>query len=141
MAAILTPPATHHPVRPPRPRLLVVPATTGRAVRPVAVSVPATPSPAMLAGVVAAVLAAAVLALLVSHGAFASLVPAAPGRAGAVATLPADGPSVTVETGDTLWSIARDLQPTGDVRPLVDRLVEVNGSSVIVPGQELVVPQ
>lgn len=140
MAAILTPTA-HHPVPAPRPRLLVVPATPGRGARPVAVSVPAAPSPATLAGVVAAVLAAAVLALLISHGAFASLVPAPAGGSGAVATLPAHGPSVTVEAGDTLWSIARDLQPTGDVRPLVDRLVEVNGSSVILPGQELAVPQ
>ncbi len=27
-----------------------------------------------------------------------------------------------VQPGETLWSIARELQPSGDVRPLVDRL-------------------
>lgn len=45
-----------------------------------------------------------------------------------------------VAPGDTLWSIARSLQPDGDIRPLVDRLVAANGSPVIVPGQELRLP-
>ena len=29
---------------------------------------------------------------------------------------------VIVQPGDTLWSIARRVQPTGDLRPLVDKL-------------------
>ena len=29
---------------------------------------------------------------------------------------------IIVQPGDTLWTIARRVQPTGDVRPLVDRL-------------------
>jgi hypothetical protein len=30
--------------------------------------------------------------------------------------------SYIVQAGDSLWTIARALQPTGDVRPLVDQL-------------------
>lgn len=44
---------------------------------------------------------------------------------------------VVVRPGDTLWSIARSLQPTGDVRPLVDRLAERAGGARLVPGQRL----
>lgn len=41
-----------------------------------------------------------------------------------------------VEPGDSLWSIASRLQPTGDVRPLVDELVARNGGeTTLVPGQ------
>lgn len=42
-----------------------------------------------------------------------------------------------VRSGDTLWSIARRLQPTGDVRPLVDQLAERNGGSALQVGQRL----
>ena len=36
------------------------------------------------------------------------------------------GQVVIVKPGDTLWSIARKMQPTGDVRPLVDRIATLN---------------
>ncbi len=42
--------------------------------------------------------------------------------------------SVVVQPGDSLWVIARRMQPVGDVRPLVDELVARHGSAAIVPG-------
>lgn len=45
-----------------------------------------------------------------------------------------------VQPGDTLWSVARDLDRGGDVRLTVDRLAELNGSSPLVVGQRLVLP-
>jgi len=47
-----------------------------------------------------------------------------------------------VQPGDTMWSVARALQPGGgDLRPLVDALVEANGGSALLRvGQRLTVP-
>jgi Tfp pilus assembly protein FimV len=45
-----------------------------------------------------------------------------------------------VQSGDTLWSIARRLDPSGDPRPLVDALVRLNGGSRLDVGQRLVIP-
>ena len=45
-----------------------------------------------------------------------------------------------VQPGDTLWSIARHLQPQGDVRPLVDQLVDLNGGTDLAVGQRLPIP-
>ncbi len=44
-----------------------------------------------------------------------------------------------VQPGDTLWSIATEVDPTGDVRATVDALAELNGGSSISVGQRLVV--
>ena len=49
-------------------------------------------------------------------------------------------PTVIVEPGDTLWSIAAQVAPGVDVRVVVDRLVALNGTAPIVPGQQLEVP-
>ncbi len=46
-------------------------------------------------------------------------------------------PIHVVQPGDTLWSVARGLQPDGDVRPLVARLRAVSGGGPLVPGQRL----
>lgn len=46
----------------------------------------------------------------------------------------------TVQDGETLWSIAVELQPSGDPRPLVDRLVHLNGGSQLLAGVSIVVP-
>jgi len=52
-----------------------------------------------------------------------------------------DSPAVhVVQPGDTLWSIARDVQPSADVRLTVDRLVALNGGAPLQVGQELVLP-
>jgi Tfp pilus assembly protein FimV len=50
------------------------------------------------------------------------------------------GRVVLVQPGDTLWSIARGLQPTGDVRPLIDRIAELNGGHSLIAGQTLMLP-
>ena len=48
--------------------------------------------------------------------------------------------TVVAEPGDTLWAIARQVEPYGDPRPLVDRLVELNGGADLVAGQVVRVP-
>ena len=55
---------------------------------------------------------------------------------------PAAAPAVAahayvVQPGDTLWSIARQLQPEGDVRPLVDQLSARHGGSALQAGERL----
>jgi hypothetical protein len=45
-----------------------------------------------------------------------------------------------VQPGDSLWSIAVRLDPTGDLRPLVARLATEAGGDTVVPGQHLVLP-
>ena len=46
---------------------------------------------------------------------------------------------MTVQPGDTLWSIAQRAQPNSDPRPVVDHLRKVNhlNSVVLSPGQTL----
>jgi hypothetical protein len=59
---------------------------------------------------------------------------------GAPASAPEGGPvpiSYIVEPGDTLWSIARRVQPVGDPRALVARLEVVAGGAELRPGQVL----
>jgi hypothetical protein len=45
-----------------------------------------------------------------------------------------------VEPGDTLWSIAVRLDPTGDPRPWVAKLESETGGVNVVPGEQLVLP-
>jgi hypothetical protein len=45
-----------------------------------------------------------------------------------------------VGPGDTLWSIARELQPTGDVRPLVDALAAARGGRPLQVGERITLP-
>ena len=56
--------------------------------------------------------------------------------ASAPAAIPARAVYV-VQPGDTLWSIAHKLDPAGDPRETVDRLVGLNGSAALQPGQRL----
>jgi hypothetical protein len=42
--------------------------------------------------------------------------------------------SVTVQPGDTLWSIAHRLAPSADTRQVVDELVSERGGSDLTPG-------
>ena len=61
---------------------------------------------------------------------------------GAPASASEGGPvpiSYVVEPGDTLWSIARQLQPTGDPRALVARIEVIAGGTELRPGQVLTV--
>ena len=45
-----------------------------------------------------------------------------------------------VRPGDTLWTIARRIQPAGDVRPLVDALASQRDGKPLQPGERIVVP-
>ena len=99
---------------------------------------------------VAAVLVAVVVVtvVLLATTAMARLAGGAPSAAGGLpptsaAASSAAGvaaPTVVVQPGDTLWTIADAIAPDTDVRITVDRLIALNGASPITPGQELVVP-
>lgn len=139
MAAIVQPHRLPHPSErraPARPDLRLV--VGGHRARPGSSPV------ALVAFVVVALLVAAVGAVAVGRGALAGFAPepvgatAAPAPGGVAPV--ADAEVVVVQPGDTLWSIARRLDPGGDVRPLVDRLVAANGGTALQPGQQLVVP-
>ncbi|HXQ90810.1 MAG TPA: LysM peptidoglycan-binding domain-containing protein [Acidimicrobiales bacterium] len=45
-----------------------------------------------------------------------------------------------VRPGDTLWSIAVRLDPSGDPRPVVAQLAAQIGSGTVVPGEQLTLP-
>ncbi|HEX2062901.1 MAG TPA: LysM domain-containing protein, partial [Acidimicrobiales bacterium] len=86
-------------------------------------------------------LAVAVLGALVLLGARAALglpeggSPATPGPAPATTPAGAGPPTHVVQPGDTLWTIARTLQPEADVRPLVDRLAAARNGAPLRPGE------
>jgi len=44
---------------------------------------------------------------------------------------------IIVQSGDSLWTVARRLQPQGDLRGLVDRLIERVGSTSVTRGQHI----
>jgi len=64
---------------------------------------------------------------------------ATPGPALAGGSVAHHAPYV-VHPGDTLWSIAVRLDPTGDPRPLVAKLEAEVGGDNVVPGEQLVLP-
>jgi hypothetical protein len=45
-----------------------------------------------------------------------------------------------VRPGDTIWSIAESIHPSGDVRPLVDRLSQEVGNAPLYPGEVIQLP-
>ena len=47
---------------------------------------------------------------------------------------------VIVQSGQTLWSIARAIQPTGDLRPLVAKIKQINGDATLRIGQAIYLP-
>ena len=53
--------------------------------------------------------------------------------------VPATGSVLIVEAGQTYWSIAESLRPTGDIRTTVDALVAGNGGRPLQVGDRLVV--
>ncbi len=53
------------------------------------------------------------------------------------APVPAGTETILVQPGESLWDVARDLQPSGDVRPLVDELAALNGGATLEAGQDL----
>src|SRR5688500_15290730 len=100
---------------------------------------------AVLAVALSLVLLAVVLASL-AGGSDASDVRITPGEAPIVREPSAYGASgqgvpagavYVVQPGDTIWSIAHDLDPSGDARTTVDRIVALNGGAALEPGQRL----
>jgi hypothetical protein len=89
--------------------------------------------------------AVAVLAAVVLIATFLLVSSAVTRIAGGAPSSAAGGPSptsptVVVQPGDTLWSIAAEVAPDTDVRVTVDRLIALNGSSRIEVGQQLELP-
>lgn len=88
-----------------------------------------------VAALTAAVLLGAGAALVVpGEGSLAS--PGAP----AASLVPVARTTYLVQPGDTLWQIARALQPSGDVRPLVQRLAAAHGGAPLRAGERLALP-
>lgn len=46
----------------------------------------------------------------------------------------------TVQVGDSLWSIAQRMDPSGDPRPMVSQLASELGTYSIVPGEQITLP-
>ncbi|MDG2112656.1 MAG: LysM domain-containing protein [Actinomycetota bacterium] len=101
--------------------------------------------------VAAVALTVVVLATMMAQAVIASVIPQAPSTQPAVVETAAgtgigqtgaalNSSYVVVQPGDTLWSIARSVQPKGDVRPLVQRLSELNGGAALQVGQALYLP-
>jgi Tfp pilus assembly protein FimV len=53
---------------------------------------------------------------------------------------PVAGQHHVVRPGDTLWTIATQLAPDADPRPVVDALREANGGPVLEVGSRLTLP-
>ena len=85
----------------------------------------------MVAASVVAALILAVGGLLASFGGGPLTASERPGAPASV---------YVVQPGDTFWEIASRIDPGGDPRPLVARLVAAHGSVVLVPGERLAVP-
>jgi hypothetical protein len=128
----------HHP----RPALRLIPGGLGAAPTPAATG----SSVYRRRRVVALVLAVAVVVVALA-GARAVLRPLA-GASGArplsaterPVPVPAGASTQVVAPGETLWDVARERQPTGDVRPVVDELAALNGGPALQAGQVLVLP-
>ena len=65
-----------------------------------------------------------------------------PGDGAMVAPVPTALVTRTVVPGDTLWAIASSVDPGADPRPMVDRIMRLNGltSGDVAVGRHLVVP-
>ena len=45
-----------------------------------------------------------------------------------------------MQAGDSLWSIAERMDPTGDPRPIVAQLAAELGTYTVVPGEQITLP-
>ena len=87
------------------------------------------------------ILAASVLAARGVAGLLGSSPPRTPEQAPALSVPAAPAVHVihVVQPGDTLWQVARQMQPTGDVRPLVDRWTRARHGRPLQVGEAIVV--
>lgn len=141
MAAVLAPIPSVRPVGPsPRPA-----GASGPAGRPQLRLIPGGQSAAARAAtfrrrrIVAALLLVTVLVVAVQ------LAQVAAGWAGGLAgpgSAPIEGPTTVVEArpGDTLWTLARQVHPAGDIRPVVDAMQADRGSTDVQVGDRVRVP-
>jgi hypothetical protein len=80
------------------------------------------------------------LAVAVALGALVAAGHAGTALGGHSLAAPGRGPQVVtqvVEPGDTLWSVAEELEPSSDPRAVVDALVRARGTSALVPGETI----
>lgn len=104
-------------------------------------AIPGTDSPGSqvsAAGGRASTIAIVILAGLLAVAGLVYLLTADP--LAAPGTIAADDVTYTVVEGDTMWSISQELAPAGEAGQFVERLVALNGTSVVEAGQELAVP-
>jgi hypothetical protein len=85
-----------------------------------------------------AVLLAHVLLVIAARAALGALGGGPLAATGAPAARGGAGVVYVVQPGDTYWSIARRVQPSGDLRDLVDRLSADHGGASLQPGERLV---
>lgn len=136
MAAIAYPGAQRRPQVPSRPGHLTLVPPPSRVRRPPSRAVAyrrrrVVVLVALFVAVFSLVLAARAALGALGGGPLAA--PEAPaGQGGAPAAV------YVVQPGDTYWTIARDLQPSGDVRGLVDHLSSEHGGAPLQPGEQLV---
>jgi LysM repeat protein len=146
MAAVIAPDRSTHPAprrtgaHPSRPALRVV--AGGRSAahrRQVGVYRRRRVGLALAALLVAGIVLLAIIgaAALVSGRTAAGAAGSSPAPAAAPVIDPGQATVYVVQPGDTLWSIARRIQPEGDVRPLVDALADRNGGAGVQAGQRL----
>ncbi|MEA5454537.1 LysM peptidoglycan-binding domain-containing protein [Sinomonas sp. JGH33] len=66
-----------------------------------------------------------------------------PARAGDAAPAHLDAVQVTVQQGQSLWSVASQYAPDRDPRVVISEIVDLNGldSTRVQPGQQLMVPK
>lgn len=117
-----------------------------RVVRPRVVRRPSRPSAAVYRRRRLAALLVGVLAIVGTVSSGRALVgafgggPLTSSEPPAISMQPAAATTYVVRPGDTLWTIARALHPSGDLRPLVDRLAARQHGRPLLPGQPITVP-
>lgn len=88
----------------------------------------------------AAAIAAVLLGGVVALGMPGEVPLTTSGPAPTAGLVPVARTTYVVRPGDTLWEIATALVPSGDVRPLVQRLVEERQGAPLRAGERLVLP-
>jgi len=59
---------------------------------------------------------------------------------GSASAAPLHPGTYVVRAGDSLWSIAERVDPSGDPRPIVSQLASELGTYTVVPGEQVTIP-